>query len=145
MNVTTCKIKNGTIFAAIAGIFAILSLSSCAKKMVFSSSPIVPAATGFAKITKDKNENYHIEVEVRNLAPADKLSPPRSTYIVWAETVSNGVKNIGKINTDSGLFSKQLKASLNANIAFEPKYIFITAEDIQNSQYPGTMIVLTTQ
>jgi len=145
MSVTISHIKNRTIFAALAGIFVILSFSSCAKKMVFNSSPVVPAATGFAKITKDKNENYQIEVEVRNLAPADKLTPPRSTYVVWVETESNGVKNIGQINTESGLFSKQLKASLKANIAFEPRYIFITAEDVQNTQYPGTMIVLTTR
>jgi len=145
MKATYRPISTGNIMTALAVLFILFSVSSCAKKMVFSTSTIAPAASGYAKIHKDKNGNYSIDVSLRNLAPSNKLTPPRETYIVWVETESNGVKNIGQINTESGLFSKQLKASLKANIPFKPIYIFITAEDSQNTQYPGNMVILTTQ
>ena len=145
MKATFRPILKGKIMTAIAVLFILFSFSSCAKKMVYSTSTIAPAATGFAKITKDKNQNYSIDITVRNLAPSKKLTPPRENYIVWVETESNGVKNIGQINTESGVFSRALKASLQANIPFKPVHIFITAEDSQNTQYPGSMVVLTTQ
>jgi hypothetical protein len=113
--------------------------------MTFATSTIAPAATGQVKIKKDKNNNYRIDVSLRNLAPSGKLTPPRETYIVWAETQSNGVKNIGQLNTSSGLFSKNLKASLKAHLPFKTNNIFITAEDNQNVQYPGNMLILTTK
>jgi hypothetical protein len=137
--------KAATILSVFISASIIFSISSCAKKMRFATSAIAPAATGKVKIKKDKNKNYSIDVSVRNLAPSDKLTPPRETYIVWTETESNGVKNIGQINTSTGLFSKTLKASLTANLPFKPKNVFITAEDNQNVQYPGNMVVLTTR
>lgn len=125
--------------------FFILSISSCAKTVHFSPSVVVPAASGTVKVKKDQNNNYGIEVSLINLAPSDKLTPSRDTYVVWVDTKSNGVKNIGQVNTSTGLFSKKLKADLSANFPFKPKQVFITAEDAQNVQSPGTQVVLTTK
>lgn len=145
MKILNRNSKTATILSVFLVAFVVFSISSCAKKMTFGTSTIAPAATGKVKIKKDKNKNYGIDVSLRNLAPSDKLSPPRKTYIVWAETESNGVKNIGQINTSSGLFSKKLKASLSAHLPFKPINIFITAEDNQSVQYPGNMVILTTR
>jgi hypothetical protein len=145
MKILNHNSKSATILSVLVAAFIFFSISSCAKKMVFATSTVAPAATGTVKIKKDKNNNYSINVSLRNLAPSDKLTPPRKTYIVWVETESNGVKNIGQVNTSSGLFSKKLKASLNAHLPFKPTNIFITAEDNQNVQYPGNMVVLTTK
>lgn len=125
--------------------FIILSASSCAKTIHFSPSVVVPAATGSVKVKKDQNSNYSVEVSLMNLAPSNKLTPSRETYVVWVDTKSNGVKNIGQVNTSTGLFSKKLKADLTANLPFKPKQVFITAEDVQNAQRPGTQVVLTTE
>lgn len=138
----TLRTGKSTFFALAAVL--LLSLSSCAKKLSFNTSMIAPAASGSVKISKDKNKNYAIDVFVRNLAPSDKLTPPRETYVVWVDTESNGVKNIGQINTSTGLLSKTLKASLKANLPFKPVRVFITGEDMQNVQYPGNMVVLST-
>lgn len=135
----------GNIMTALIAVFILFAFSSCAKKLVFSTSAITPAASGDVKFQKDKNNNYRVDVSVRNLAPSGKLTPPRETYIVWVETESNGVKNIGQINTSKGMFSKSLKASLTAHIPFKPQNVFITGEDSQNVQYPGSMVILTTQ
>ena len=78
------------------------------------------------------------------LAEPKRLSPPRQMYVVWMETEQNGTKNIGQLNTSSGMFSKTLKSSLKTVSSFKPTKIFITAEDDASIQYPGGQRVLNT-
>ncbi len=122
----------------------ILALTSCAKKMTFSSSSIVPAATGSVKIKSDKNKNQTIQVNVTHLASPSKLSPPQNTYVVWMVTESNGTKNMGQLKSSGGLLSKTLKGSLKTVTSFNPTRFFITAEDNGNVQFPGSLTVLST-
>ena len=119
--------------------------SSCAKKIVFQPSDIVPAATGKVKIKKDDNNNYSINLDIRNLADSKRLTPSQNTYVVWIMTRENGVKNIGQIKSSSGLFSSKMKASLKAVTPFEPTRVFITAERNKDIPYPGTQEILTTR
>ncbi len=123
----------------------VLSLGSCARKISFENSPVVPAATGRVKIKKDKNNNYSIGVSVKNLAEAKRLDPPRDTYVVWIETDCDGTKNIGQMNSSSGFLSSKLKASLNAVSPFKPTRVFITAEDNAAVQYPGLNMIMRTK
>ena len=123
---------------------AVLLLSACSKKISFQTSAAVPAAEGQVKMKKDKNNNYHLEINLRNLAEPKRLDPPRSTYVVWIETERNGTKNVGQLKTSSGLFSSTLKASLETVTAYKPQLLFITAEDNADVQYPGMQVVLRT-
>lgn len=119
--------------------------SSCAQKIVFQPSEIVPAATGKVKVKKDDNNNYSINLDVKNLAESKRLTPPQNTYVVWMMTKESGVKNIGQIKTSSGFLSSKIKASLKVVTPFEPTRIFITAERNNDVPYPGTQEVLTTR
>lgn len=111
--------------------------------MNFQTSNIAPAARGYAKVKKDNNNNYHVEVNVTNLAEPKRLSPARDTYVVWIETV-DGVKNAGRMGSSSGILSKTLKAKLNAVSLNKPTRVFITAENDGNISFPGSDIVLST-
>lgn len=117
---------------------------SCSNKTSFLTSSVVPAAEGTVKVKNDKNNNYVIDVEVMRLAEPNRLSPPKSVYIVWMETERNGMKNIGQLNTSTGFMSKTLKSSLEAVSSFKPKEILITAEEDSQIQYPGSQVVLRT-
>jgi len=119
-------------------------LLSCSKKMMFASSSVVPAAEGSVKYKKDKNNNYHVDLKVMHLAHSNKLTPARSNYVVWMETESNGIKNLGQLISSGSLLSSTLKGSLSAVTAFQPKSFFITAEDNANISYPGSEVVLRT-
>lgn len=120
-------------------------ITGCSRKLYFKQSTVVPAAEGSVKIKKDRNDNYNIDVSVVRLANPERLHPPKKTYVVWMETKDNGIKNIGKINSSTSLFSKTLKASLNTITSFHPKKFFITAEEDGAIQHPGSQVVLSTK
>jgi hypothetical protein len=134
-----------TINLIVFGLMLAFLASSCSRTISFSSSTIVPAATGQVKIKKDKNRNYAITVEVLNLAEPKMLSPAREAYVVWMEAGREPVKKLGQINPSSGLFSKTLKARLNATSIEEPNHVFITAENNIDVQYPNGDVILTTR
>ncbi len=128
--------------AVVAMVFVLLA--SCARKIQFTASNIVPAAQGTVKMKKDDNNNYSIQINVKNLATPGRLQPPKSVYVVWAETPGKSAQNLGQLKTSSGMFSDALKASLNAVSSFKPSRIFITAEDRSDIEYPGSYTVLNT-
>ncbi len=128
-----------------AAVVLLVILNSCAKKITFPGSTVVPAAEAVAKIKQDKNKNYAIEIDVKHLAKPDKLSPERKFYIVWMATESNGNKNLGQIKSSGSLLSSTLKGSLKAVTSFKPTELFITAEDDADIQWPGSFVVLRSE
>ncbi|WP_220466182.1 hypothetical protein [Dyadobacter psychrotolerans] len=133
------------IFHVIFSLAILFLLSSCSKKLSFSTSSIVPAAEGYVKIKKDKNENYAVKLNVRHLSPPDRLVESKNVYVVWANTKDNGVRNMGQLKSGHGLFSKALTSSLETVSTFEPVNFFITAEKEASIQYPEGQVVLTTK
>ena len=132
------------IFLCLIGIMTIFLFESCARKIAFQASTIVPGAEGTVKVKKDNNSNYTIHVELSNLAEPTKLEPAMKTYVIWMETEQEPVKNIGQINSSSNFLSKRLTASFETVSSIKPTRIFITAEDVGTIQYPGTKILTTT-
>ncbi len=126
----------------VSGIFftvIVLILISCASRISFLTSQVVPAAEGEISVKKDNNNNYSIKMEITNLAAVDRLEPPKDSYVVWMETERGAARNIGRIET-----SNSLKVTFETVSSFRPTKIFITAEENENALYPGEMVVLTT-
>jgi hypothetical protein len=128
-----------TLFSGILVTMMIFSFSSCAKKALFLISSVVPAAQGEVTVTKDKNNNYVIKMQISNLAQVDRLQPPKKSYVVWMEAERGITKNIGLITS-----SNKLNVSFETVATLRPTRIFITAEEDEGVQYPGSMVVLTT-
>lgn len=125
--------------------FMLLAFSSCSKKVYFSTSPVAPAARGYAKIKKDKNKNYNIQVSISNLAEVDRLPGNRKVYVLWMGSNGENPKNMGRIDSDTKRFSKKLTASFHSVSSTKPTRIFITAEEDGNTQQPGNYEVLSTE
>ncbi len=107
-------------------------LTSCGSTTKFPVSSVVPAAEITAKVKKDKSNNYVISVTAKNLADAERLSPPKKTYVVWIQTRNKGMVNIGQ------LVGKSTKSStLETLSSFKPEEIVVTAEDEGNVSYPS--------
>jgi len=128
-----------TFLTGILATAMIFAFSSCAKKITFLTSSVVPAAEGQISVKNDKNNNYNIQMQITNLADIERLQPAKKSYVVWMETADNLPKNIGRISS-----SNKLKVSFETVSPMRPTKIFITAEDDEASQYPGSMVVLTT-
>jgi hypothetical protein len=121
----------------------IFLFGSCARKIAFQTSSVVPAAEGTVKVKKDNNNNYTIDIEVSNLAEPGRLLPAMKTYVVWMDSDQDKFKNIGQINSSTSFLSNKLKASFETVSSNKPTKIFITAEDDGNVQYPGTQVLTT--
>lgn len=132
---------------AVAGLFFLFALSlltGCVSKTDFLISPVVPAARGFVKVNTDDNKNYVIHLRVDNLAEVARLQPPRQTYVVWLVTDTDMSKNIGQLHSDTKTMSKNLSAHFETVSSYEPKRIFITAEQDGTTSYPDDEIILST-
>lgn len=130
------------------GLFVIMitaSFTSCAKKVAFQTSTIVPAARGDVKITRDDNKNYLIKMKIENLAEVSRLESSKEAYVVWMETEDSMVKNIGQIKSDSKFMSSKLKATFETVTPFKPTKIFLTAEKDAAAQYPDNEVIISTQ
>jgi len=138
------KITNKGFCTIALLLFSLLIFQSCATKHAFSTSEVVPAAEGSVKVKKDNNNNYGIDLKVIRLANSRRLTPSKEMYIVWMESEQNEAKNIGQLNTSSGLFSKSLKSSLKTVSTTKPTSFFITAEDDATVQYPSNQVVMRT-
>ena len=132
------------LLVSAVALLVIVSFTSCGKNIAFQNSTIVPAAQGKVSVKKDNNKNYAIKIKISNLAEVTRLQPSKNVYVVWMDTDENLIKNIGRIKSDSGFMSSKLKASFETVTSFKPIKIFITAEDNQDTLYPGTQMVLST-
>ncbi|WP_298393558.1 hypothetical protein [Flavobacterium sp.] len=117
----------------------IFSSTSCAKKTVFNTSPILPAARGEITIKKDRNSNYNIELQISYLAEPNRLNPPKLTYVVWMLSEDSNPINLGQIISTTKLHVKFETVSSS-----KPKMIFITGEDDPSVLYPSNVRVLET-
>jgi hypothetical protein len=142
----TTGINNMTrnITLSILTIMMIFIFTSCARKMAFSISSVVPAAQGSVKVKKDKNNNYVIKINITNLAEVKRLTPSKNTYVIWMVTNEGITKNIGQLNSSASFLLKKLTASFETVSSFDPAKIFITAEYDANIQYPGSQVILST-
>jgi hypothetical protein len=138
------KNESGNKFFVLLLLIIGLFFGSCANKITFLNSSVVPAAEGSVKLKKDKNNNYNIQLTVISLADPKRLDPQKNVYVVWMKTEQNGTKNIGELKTASSLLSKTLKSSLTTVTPFKPISFFITAEDNSNIQDPVGREVLWT-
>ncbi|WP_206609841.1 hypothetical protein [Paracnuella aquatica] len=136
------NVINRRVLAMLVLLFAV-TMASCNRKIAFNTSTVVPAAEGFVKIKKDKNNNHAIDVSVKNLAEPRRLPVPQNVYVVWIES-RDGIKKLGQLKTSSGLFSSTLRAQLETVSAYKPTRLFVTAEGTAETNYPGAQVVLTT-
>ena len=125
----------------LAGAVAVLGLAgaACAHKVVFPTSPTVPAADARAKVELDDNGNAQISLTVNHLATPDRLFPPRSVYVVWIQPPDEDGSNLGQLRLD-----ENLKGRIVGITPFTRFRVVITAEDEATVRFPGSQVVLAT-
>ncbi|MGE4569498.1 MAG: hypothetical protein AB7C90_10015 [Bacteroidales bacterium] len=130
--------KNLTLLLVFA-LSLLLLPDAAAKKYTFPVSTVIPAAVSTLKTSTDKNSNNQLDFTVQHIAPADRLQPARTVFVLWAETTEAGVINLGAVSV-----SKKLKGSLSTVTPFTPVRVFLTAEDNAKTMVPSGQVVLNT-
>lgn len=102
-----------------------------------NSTGLTPAAEGKVVTSTDSNGNTAVDVQVKHLAAADKLTPARQTYLVWIQGRGEQPALLGVLKVNSSL-----EGSLKANTALKTFDIFITAEDNLQPATPSDAVVL---
>ncbi len=126
-------------FIAVFGLSA--ALIACATKVPMQSSQMAPAAQGTVKVKKGESGNTWITLKVEHLAPAARLTPPKSHYVVWADSGSGGrlvLLGLLKPNED-------LEAELEGPVPFTNFRVIVTGEDQLAPSYPSDATVLVTE
>jgi len=124
----------------IAGVLLISLLAfGCATKVKFPVSDNVPAADIKAKI-KNNDNGYDISIKAKHLADPERLSPPKTVYVVWLVTEDNQRQNLGVLELNS---SKE--SELNAISPFKPNRFVITAEETAEVKSPGAHIIVQSE
>jgi hypothetical protein len=118
----------------------LLFFGSCAQKVAFQRSSVVPAAEADIRIKTDRNNNYELKIDVQNLAHPENLSPSRETYVVWLQSTDFNTYNLGELQVGDNL-----RGSLTAVTPHSPARVFITAEDSAIKDEPGDQVVLVAE
>ena len=140
MSTFTHRFYSKPMLLLLSVILVLITVVSCAKKISFNTSSVVPAARGKVAIKKDDNKNYQIHLKISYLAEPDRLDPPKKTYVVWmVSNDSNTPINLGQI-----IGTSRLNIDFETVSAAKPSRIFITAENDPSIQYPGNVVVLET-
>lgn len=123
--------------------FVVIALTSCGKKITFLPSTVIPTANGYVKIKGDKNNNYAVKLQVRDIVKSKDLQPGKKNYVVWVETNENRAHHLGKLESSKGLFSGTRKGKLETVTPAKPVRVFVTAEDNSTPQFPSEVILTT--
>jgi hypothetical protein len=122
---------------------AMIALTSCGKKISFLPSTVIPTAKGYVKIKEDKNDNYAVKLQVKDIVKSKQLQPSKKVYVVWVETMENRAHHLGKLESSKSLFSRTRKGQLKTATPAKPVRVYVTAEDNGTPQFPSEVILTT--
>jgi hypothetical protein len=130
--------KSGKVLTLVAAAVLIFTAAALADQFRMRAGESNPAATGVIHANTDRNGNVAIELEAKHLAPPSRLTPPHSTYVVWAQPSGKPAEVLGelRVNTDD------MAASFKTSVAYHNFDIFVTAEDSPKPDTPSSTEVL---
>jgi hypothetical protein len=104
------------------------------------SSADMPASEGSVMATKGSNGNTALNVRVKHLAPASRISEEAQVYVVWVEPEGGTPQNVGVLTVD-----KDLEGSLTTITPHRKFRVVITPEENGQVQEPSGTEVFTSQ
>jgi hypothetical protein len=113
-------------------VFFGLSCLAATSDVRLTTDPSIPAATGKAHLSKEKNGNLKLKVEVSHLAKPGALTPSRQSYVVWTQARGKEAENRGILKVND-----KLEGNFEDTVSNEDFEHFITAEDNSRAEVPS--------
>jgi hypothetical protein len=115
-----------------------LALVGCGPTPIkLANSPLTPAASGQITTEESGNGNLRLKIEVKHLAPPEKVDPGARIYVVWVEKAGAPPQNVGALEVDADLTGR-----LDTVTPFHHFNLMITAEEGPATMSPGGPRVL---
>ncbi len=111
-------------------LFGITSIAG-ASDVKLTADPSIPAGAGKAHLSKEKNGNLKLKLEVHHLAKPGALTPAKQAYVVWMQPRGKDPQSLGVLKVND-----KLEATFETTVSNEDFDVFITAEDNPSSQIP---------
>lgn len=119
------------------------SSSSAGTPMLASSR--VPAAEGRVNVKEGDNGNVKLAVEVKHMAPPERVATGASSYVVWLKPLATGNENEAPQNLGALAVNKDQEGELDTTTPYRQFDLFVTAEPQPNSTAPtGEQLLSTT-
>lgn len=128
---------NRTIVIYASLMFFGLSCLAGASDVRLTADPSVPGATGKAHLSKEKNGNLKLKLEVHHLAKPGALTPSRQNYVVWTQVRGKEPQNQGVLKVNDNL-----QGTFEDTISNGDFEVFITAEDNPKVDVPSELRLL---
>jgi hypothetical protein len=129
---------------ALASILGGLSLAvgcSTTHTVPLQTSDVSPASDGQVKV-KPQGPNTALTVDVKHLAPPDRIAPDAVTYVVWIRPLNarSQPQNVGSLTLD-----KNREGKLQTMTPYRTFELFVTAESSSVADTPSGDRLLYTQ
>src|SRR5437588_4582232 len=130
--------KSGKALTLVVAVVLVFVAAASADKFRMRAGESNPAAVGVVHANSDRNGNVAIELEAKHLAPPNRLNPPHSTYVVWAQPAGKPAEELGELRVNSD----DMAASFKTTGPYHNFDIFVTAEDSPKPDAPSGPEVL---
>jgi hypothetical protein len=144
--ISKLSVGSFTIIAALAlpACSSIMGPKAPTTSMQLQASAKVPAAEGTVNVQEGDNGNYKVALEVKHMAPPEKVASGASSYVVWlrplaADQQPQVAQNLGQLAVN-----KDLEGKLNTVTPYHQFDLFVTAEPVSNTTAPTGDQLLTT-
>lgn len=114
----------------------ILFLSSCANKVLFQTSTVVPTASGELSIKEVDDDNYLIEADIQYLTEPTNIDDGKPFYVMWVKD-RDEVENVGILHLND-----DMDATILAQTELDPERVMITVERNPETSEMGDLVVL---
>jgi hypothetical protein len=84
-------------------IFGALGAGCARNEQMMAASGETPAAQGTVSTESGDNGNTVVHVRVKHLAPASRVAPGATTYVVWLQVLGDSVHAVGALNVNDDL------------------------------------------
>jgi hypothetical protein len=123
---------------AVIFVASVLAVGCGTTKMSMDRSDNVLAAEGQVKV-KEKDGNRMLEVNVKHLAPPDRLQGDAKNYVVWVKPLDQAA---APMNVGALAINDDLEGSLKTVTPFEKFEVFVTPEPTAETVSPSGQRVL---
>ena len=83
------------------------------------TAPQTPAAQGTVVARPAENGNVRLTVEVKHLAPPERVSPTAKVYVVWVQPQSGPPQTVGAVRVDQTLTGR--RATITVHQTTDPR------------------------